>query len=83
MISLIRKAEIEEVARSSRPTEDRGVHGRFVGRFGWRGQTMNLSEFIRGACAVELGLQVKGHPQADDPSIARHGRLLPSEKTSI
>ncbi|MBT4864388.1 MAG: hypothetical protein HON53_04600 [Planctomycetaceae bacterium] len=32
-----------------------------VGRFGWRGQTGTLHEFVLGACAVELGLQVPGN----------------------
>lgn len=42
-----------------------------VGRFGWRGQVGNLDDFIRGACAAELGLQtVRGKtqfPQTPDP----------------
>jgi CxxC motif-containing protein (DUF1111 family) len=69
LIALIPKAEIEKVAKEQ-ASERAGVHGRFVGRFGWRGQTMHLSQFIRGACAIELGLQVKDHRQADDPSVS-------------
>ncbi|HEX5442275.1 MAG TPA: di-heme oxidoredictase family protein [Pirellulales bacterium] len=41
-----------------------------VGRFGWRGQTSTLHEFVLGACAVELGLQAPGHPQPMDPLLA-------------
>lgn len=41
-----------------------------VGRFGWRGQTSTLHEFVLGACAVELGLQAPGHPQPIDPLVA-------------
>ncbi len=69
LIASIPKAEIEKVARQQ-ASEHAGVHGRFIGRFGWRGQSKNLSQFIRGACAVELGLQVEGHRQAEDPSVA-------------
>lgn len=38
-----------------------------VGRFGWRGQTASLREFVLGACANELGLEVPDHPQGKDP----------------
>ena len=44
-----------------------------VGRFGWRGETATLHDFVLGACANELGLEVRGHRQAaspDDPSPA-------------
>jgi CxxC motif-containing protein (DUF1111 family) len=48
------------------------VKGRFVGRFGWRGQVLSLREFVLGACAVELGLEVPGHAQAIDPQRPNH-----------
>ena len=48
LIAMIPKAEIEKVARQQ-ASEHAGVHGRFVGRFGWRGQAKNLSQFIGGA----------------------------------
>jgi CxxC motif-containing protein (DUF1111 family) len=38
-----------------------------VGRFGWRGQTESLHEFVLGACAVELGLEAPRHSQPIDP----------------
>jgi CxxC motif-containing protein (DUF1111 family) len=38
-----------------------------AGKFGWRGQTATLSEFVMGACANELGLEVPGHSQGVDP----------------
>jgi CxxC motif-containing protein (DUF1111 family) len=38
-----------------------------AGKFGWRGQTATLKEFVMGACANELGLQVPGHNQGIDP----------------
>ena len=34
-----------------------------VGRFGWKAQTASLAEFVRAACANELGLGNPGHPQ--------------------
>jgi RNA polymerase sigma factor (sigma-70 family) len=44
-----------------------------VGRFGWKAQMASLGEFIRAACANELGLEVPGHSQAISP-------LDPSQK---
>jgi CxxC motif-containing protein (DUF1111 family) len=38
-----------------------------VGRFGWRGQQEHLHDFVLGACANELGLQVPGNPQPMNP----------------
>jgi CxxC motif-containing protein (DUF1111 family) len=38
-----------------------------AGRFGWRGQTEHLKDFVLGACANELGLEVPGQPQPRDP----------------
>jgi hypothetical protein len=38
-----------------------------IGRFGWKAQTTDLREFVLGACAGELGLEVPGHPQAISP----------------
>lgn len=40
------------------------------GRFGWRSQTATLDEFVRGACANELGLQIRGNPQPISPTNA-------------
>jgi hypothetical protein len=61
--------------------------GREIGRFGWRGQTARLADFVLEACANELGLQVPGRDQARDPLAVgpspsavdltqRHGREL-------
>jgi len=51
-----------------------GVRGRVsrnpdgrIGRFGWKAQIASLHEFVRGACANELGLEVPGHSQAASP----------------
>ena len=38
-----------------------------VGRFGWKAQTATLGDFVRTACANELGLENPGHPQSPDP----------------
>ena len=43
-----------------------------VGKFGWRGQTATLKEFVMGACANELGLQVPGQEQPIDPLDPTH-----------
>ena len=59
------------------PAEVRGRISRTpegrVGRFGWKAQIASLGEFIRAACANELGLEVPGHSQAISP-------LAPSQK---
>ncbi len=34
-----------------------------LGRFGWKGQTASLEDFVMAACANELGLEVRGHHQ--------------------
>jgi RNA polymerase sigma factor (sigma-70 family) len=38
-----------------------------VGRFGRKAQVSRLHEFVRVACAGELGLEVPNHPQAASP----------------
>src|SRR5262249_44884695 len=38
-----------------------------IGRFGWKGQTASLPDFVLTACAVELGLEVPGHHQGGIP----------------
>ena len=38
-----------------------------VGRFGWRGQQERLHDFVLGACANELGLEVPRNSQPVDP----------------
>ena len=50
------------------------IHGRVsrladgrIGRFGWKGQMASLEDFVLTACAVELGLEVPGHHQSQDP----------------
>jgi CxxC motif-containing protein (DUF1111 family) len=38
-----------------------------IGRFGWKAQTASLDDFVRIACANELGLENPGHSQPSDP----------------
>lgn len=45
------------VGRAVRLTDGR------VGRFGWKGQTASLSDFVQAACANELGLGNPNKPQ--------------------
>jgi CxxC motif-containing protein (DUF1111 family) len=73
LIDTIPDAALIEVAERQ-AEQDIGISGRVpqtsqgaVGRFGWRGQTAHLREFVLTACAVELGLAVPGHEQAKDP----------------
>jgi len=78
LIDQIPDAVIEATAKENASSEVRdrnSVRGRVsrlpngrIGRFGWKGQTESLKEFVRQACAAELGLEVPGHPQAVDPT---------------
>jgi CxxC motif-containing protein (DUF1111 family) len=54
------------------------LHGRVsrlrdgrIGRFGWKGHTASLRDFVLTACSVELGLEVPGHHQSPDPTARR------------
>jgi CxxC motif-containing protein (DUF1111 family) len=38
-----------------------------AGRFGWKGHTSSLEDFVATACANELGLSVERHSQASPP----------------
>ncbi len=49
----------------------RGIQGRVhrlkdgrIGRFGWKAEAATLDDFVRSACANELGLEVPGRHQA-------------------
>ncbi len=72
------------------PAKAGGVSGRVpctangqVGRFGWRGQTANLHEFVLGACAVELGLEAPGRSQPIDPLQVRYDRPLLEDRHGL
>ena len=47
-----------------------------VGKFGWKGQTADLKEFVATACANELGLGTPTVPQAT-PLVASPGETVP------
>jgi CxxC motif-containing protein (DUF1111 family) len=71
--------EVIRQAASDQAKHHTGVKGQValsgtgnVGRFGWRGQTASLGEFVMGACANEIGLQVPGQEQPIDPLDPTH-----------
>ena len=70
-------SDVLAAVAAHQPAEVRGRVSRTpdgrVGRFGWKAQIASLGEFIRAACANELGLEVAGHAQAVSP-------LAPAEK---
>ena len=64
-------SDVLAAVAAHQPAEVRGRISRTpdgrVGRFGWKAQIASLGEFIRAACANELGLEVPGHSQAISP----------------
>ena len=73
LIDAIPNAAIEAASLREIPEfpEIKGRPGRLsdgrIGRFGWKAQTASLGDFVRTACANELGLENPGHPQSPDP----------------
>ena len=66
--------EVLEAAASRKDPDRPEIAGRVsrqkdgrIGRFGWKAQTPRLDDFVRTACAVELGLDVPGHHQGGLP----------------
>ena len=74
LIDAIPDAVLEAAARKTDPAfpEVQGRVSRLrdgrIGRFGWKGQTASLKDFVLTACAVELGLENPGQPQAGPPT---------------
>lgn len=64
-------SEVLVAMAAGEPPDVRGRVGRTregrIGRFGWKAQIPSLHEFVRVACANELGLEVPGHQQAASP----------------
>ena len=64
-------SEVLVATAASEPEPIRGRVSRTregrIGRFGWKAQIPSLHEFVRVACANELGLEVPGHSQATSP----------------
>ncbi|QEG43751.1 di-heme oxidoredictase family protein [Roseimaritima ulvae] len=56
VIESIGEARIRALAKKQAAKSDGKISGRFVGKFGWRGQVASLPTFIAQACAGELGL---------------------------
>jgi CxxC motif-containing protein (DUF1111 family) len=73
LIDEIRNEVLQETAKAQANRRDT-VKGKVAvardgsaGKFGWRGQTAALQDFVMGACANELGLEVPGHSQGINP----------------
>jgi CxxC motif-containing protein (DUF1111 family) len=71
LIDAVSDAVLEAAERTSAALPVKGRPGRLpdgrIGRFGWKAQAATLDEFVLTACAVELGLEVPGHPQGLNP----------------
>jgi CxxC motif-containing protein (DUF1111 family) len=65
--------EFEDPLEAKPDPKDKPV--KKIGKFGWKGQTASLKEFVVSACANELGLQTENHPQAD-VILASHKHFL-------
>lgn len=65
LVDRIPDVEINSVA--SQQSKRGLVSGRYMGRFGWRGQVKKLDSFVRSACATELGLNLATHRQPVNP----------------
>ncbi len=67
MIDRISQATLLKIARTQTRRSSGKISGRMgLGKFGWRGQTISLDAFVRGACAGEVGLQLAATPQPAD-----------------
>ncbi|HWE36893.1 MAG TPA: di-heme oxidoredictase family protein [Isosphaeraceae bacterium] len=69
----------EKVIARAAQQQDQEVKGRpsrlkdgRIGRFGWKGTTASVEDFVLTACAVEVGLEVPGHSQAVVPQAPRY-----------
>jgi Di-haem oxidoreductase, putative peroxidase len=59
--------DLQKIARIETNRSKGKITGRVgAGKFGWRGQTETLLQFVRGACAGELGLNQPNTPQPID-----------------
>ncbi len=68
-IEKISMNRLQAVSQSQTRSSGGTISGRVAGKYGWRGQVNTLSDFVAGACATELGLNVAGtSQQANDPA---------------
>src|SRR4029434_3379445 len=84
IIAIARKQQVAAAMMSWEHESARVVRVLFdkqggAGKFGWKGQTPSLLDFVQGACANELGLSNPNQPQPG--SIARLD--YKSEKTDL
>ena len=77
LLDQIQESTLVETAKRQRRDFPR-ISGRVArtangaaGRFGWRGQMATLRGFVLAACANELGLEVSGHHQVENPLAKR------------
>lgn len=80
LIDRIKEAEIRTAATEQKQKYPK-IAGRFLGRFGWRGQTSTLAEFVAGACQAELGLETQTTADRKSRTPLKRNRLelrLPS-----
>lgn len=87
LIDSISDADIVAVAKRQKKDHGPLISGRVpqtataaIGRFGWRGQISSLQEFVMTACAVEVGLNVPAHSQAEAVLTAEGKLDLPSNE---
>jgi CxxC motif-containing protein (DUF1111 family) len=66
---LIDRLSLAEIRAAAEDQAERHpeMTGRMLGRFGWRGQTLDLRSFVAGACSVELGLNVDNSTATASP----------------
>lgn len=74
LIDKIAEMDIQAIA-DDQPLRNPKITGRYMGRFGWRGQTSHLDSFVRNACVVELGLSVKDAPAETNSPVDSTRRL--------
>jgi CxxC motif-containing protein (DUF1111 family) len=78
LIDAIPTKAIEDMAerQAKETTSTKGRVSRLsdgrIGRLGWKGQVASVEDFVLNACAVELGLEVPGHHQAQIPQAPRY-----------
>ncbi|MDG3006647.1 sigma-70 family RNA polymerase sigma factor [Paludisphaera mucosa] len=74
-VGLIEKIPDDAIlAAARRPNPNKSPRGRVsrveggrIGRFGWKAQSSTVADFVLAAAAGEMGLEVPGRRQADDP----------------
>ncbi len=69
LIERISPVRMQAIADSQAHHSGGVITGRVAGKFGWRGQVSTLSQFVAGACAGELGLNLgTTGTQSNDPA---------------